>query len=114
MFSFTGFCLFTEVTVPIYTASAGHQSFNTLHYFEKGIAYAVLEFPNFLPSLWTTKITAVYYHTQAVHIILTSIVRNVPGVLQNPGTKGARQRTIDLEFRVFTPGLSSEIEDDLL
>lgn len=68
MFSFTGFCLFTEVTVPIYTASAGHQSFNTLHYFEKGIAYAVLEFPNFLPSLWTTKITAVYYHTQAVHI----------------------------------------------
>lgn len=56
------------MTVPIYTASAGHQSFNTLHSFEKGIAYAVLEFPNFLPSLWTTKITAVYYHTQAVHI----------------------------------------------
>lgn len=78
------------MTVPGYTVSAGHQSFNTLHSFEKGITYAVLDFPNFLPSLWTTKITAMYYHTQAVHIILTSIVRDVPGVLQNPVTKGAR------------------------
>lgn len=98
----------------VYTASAGHQSFNTLHSFEKGITYAVLEFPIFPPSLWITKITAVYYHTQAVHIFLRSIVHDVPGVLQNPGTKGARQRTIDLEFGFFTPGLSSEIKDDLL
>lgn len=100
--------------MPIYTASAGHQSFNTLHSFEKGITYAVLEFPIFLLSLWTTKIAAMYYHTLAVHVFLTSIVRDVPGVLQNLGTKGTRQRTIDLEFRLFAPCLSSEIEDDLL
>ena len=90
------------MTVLIYTASAGHQSFNTLHSFEKGITYAVLKFPIFLPILWTTKITAVYYHTLAVHIFLTSIFRDVPGVLQNTGTKGARQRTINLEIRFFT------------
>lgn len=55
------------MTVLIYTASARHESFHTLHCFEKGITYVVLEFPIFLPSLWTTN-SRVLPHSSSPYI----------------------------------------------
>jgi hypothetical protein len=98
--------------MPIYTASAGHQSCNTATPFQKDIIQAALHFSIFLPSLWSTRVISVYYHAQVVHVFLMLVVHDFSGVLQDLGTKRTTQRTIDLEFRFSDP--QQEIEDILI